>query len=226
MTSRFIPLAALAALAALACTPTVAPPAAPGASAAPGVVASAPAQPPFAVVDGSPAPVGSASPAASASPGAGPPSPGAGPASPGASASPAAAVDYGEACEHVAEGPAKVVSANLVTMSRARDSVAADHTRYDVGLVLSGGQSEGYVLFDSDEAGDCAFYLNKDVPFKLMQAGQEVAFEATEKPLAACADAIKAHYVAEVGVGQLELHFGPTSETTVGIVIERGAHDH
>ncbi len=210
MTKRLIPLAALAALTVLACSTTVAPPAATP-SASPSAAASAAASPAAKPTAGtSPAPT--TAPATNAT------------ASPAASAAPAE-VDV-EGCEHGEEGPAKAVTANLVTMSRERARVADDHNRYDVTLVQSAGQYEGYVIFENDDVGDFHFYLNKDVPFKLMQNGKDVAFEKTTKPLALCPDVVKASYVAELAIGQVELHWGPTSESSVGVVIEFAAGEH
>lgn len=226
MTKRFIPLAALAALAALACTPTVAPPTLPTASGSPAATASAGAST-APTTGASTAPGASASPTGSASPAAS--------ASPGASAKPAHdhAADFTEGCEHLGEEDgAKAVQASLVTMSRERGVVAADHARYNIGLIKNGGRSEGYVLFENDEEGEFHFFLSQDVPFKLVQGGKDVAFHAedTQKPLAACPNVVKAHYAADLGVGQVELHFGPTDQTTVGLVLEHhseeGHDDH
>lgn len=217
MTNRFTPLAMLAALAALACTPSVAPPAVTP-SASPSAAASAApasAQP-------SAAASAAASPAASASP----------TASPAASATPNPAgggtepdAHEGEACEHMEEGPAVAAAAALASTSRTPAKVAGDHKRYDVALVQTAGQYEGYVTFENGEAGEYEFYLNADVPFKLMQDGKEIAPEATTGALGGCPDVVKKVVHAELAVGEVELHFGPTTTATVGLVFEHHEAD-
>lgn len=150
-----------------------------------------------------------------------PPSPSAAPMTP----APAAGGDA-EGCEHMNEGPAVAVTANLVSMNRERDKVAVTHTRFDVKLTPNAGQNEGYVLLDSDEAAEVQVYLSQDVPFKLMQDGHVIAFDASDKHPLTC-PAIQAHYAADLGIGPVELHFGPTPETTVSLVLEHagGTHD-
>lgn len=211
--TRIAPLAMLAALAALACTPSVAPPQVP-ASASPSAAASAAASTTPASTTPSPAASAAASPAASPSAGASP-NPAAGGTEPDA--------HEAEACEHMEEGPGVAVTANLVTMSRERARVEDDHKRYDVGLVQNAGQYEGYVIFENAEAGAYEFFLNKDVPFKLMQAGKEITPTGTATQVGGCPEVIKKLVEADLAVGQVELHFGPTTESTVGLVFE---HHH
>lgn len=211
---RFAPLLALLAV---GCTASGTGSVTPGASALPSAGASA-----MPSAAASAMPSAAASTAASAKPSTAP--------SAAATAAPAApGVDNlaAEACEHMAEGPMESKQANLVTMSRERAVVTAEHRRWDVQLVANAGKNEGYVLFENAEEGDFHFYLGADVPFKLKQDGKDVTFEATSKSGFGC-DAVKASYAAELGIGQVELHFGPTDQKAVSLVLEKaeGEHDH
>ena len=147
------------------------------------------------------------------------------------SAAPSAAAPHDlastEACEHMTEGPSDTKQANLLSMSRERALVKADHRRNDVQLVANAGKNEGYVLFENDKDGDIHFFLGTDVPFKLKQDGKDVTFEKTAKSGFGC-DTIKAAYSADLGIGQVELHFGPSDAKAVSVVLERveGDHDH
>lgn len=129
-----------------------------------------------------------------------------------------------EGAEHLAEGPAKEVTAVAFEATGSVPVVDNDHHRYDIALVASGSQKVGKVKFDSDAAGDHIFYLNADVALAIKDAeGQAVAIEETGGPIASTS--IKQHYVAELGVGSYFLHFGPTAEASLSLVIEAGAHD-
>ncbi|MNY01152.1 hypothetical protein D3C86_1336710 [compost metagenome] len=55
-------------------------------------------------------------------------------------------------------------------------------------------------------------------------AGETVEIEETGGAIAN--SLIKQHYVAELGVGSYYLHFGPTQEASLSLVVEGGAHDH
>ncbi|MNY60737.1 hypothetical protein D3C86_1973300 [compost metagenome] len=55
-------------------------------------------------------------------------------------------------------------------------------------------------------------------------AGEAIAIEETGGPIAG--SPIRQHYVAELGVGRYDLRFGPTSEASVSLVVEGGAHSH
>lgn len=125
-----------------------------------------------------------------------------------------------ELCEHLQEGPATAVTA----AASNGPAVSNDHRRYDVTLAASGGQYGGQVSFAVASQGEFMFALNKDVPVAFANAGGgTVAPELVEKSSTECTD-IKAKYLVPLDVGTYTLTFGPTAETTVGMVIEETAH--
>jgi hypothetical protein len=128
-----------------------------------------------------------------------------------------------EGCEHLKEGPATAVTA---LASGEGPLVADDHHRYDVSLVAITGGNGGRVRFASDEQGDFIIFLNQGVPLKVLDSsGAEVAIEASATSSTACTD-IRGRHVVPLGVGTYTLSLGPTTQTSVGIVIEHAAHEH
>lgn len=125
-----------------------------------------------------------------------------------------------EICEHLAEGPA----ASVTAAESMPPAISDDHKRYDVTLIDVNSQKGGSVTFASGEAGEFIFGLNKDVPLTVKDAsGTTVAAEATARSVPEC-DAVKARYAYDLAVGTYTLTFGPTAETSVGVVVEHGAH--
>jgi hypothetical protein len=128
-----------------------------------------------------------------------------------------------EGCEHLQEGPAAAVTA-AATSSAAAPAIANDHKRYDITLVAVGGQQGGSVRFNSAEAGDYILFLNKDVPVSFKDAtGKAIAIEESTKSATQCTD-IQGRHVVELGVGVQYIEFGPTTETSVSVVLEEAAH--
>lgn len=154
-------------------------------------------------------------------------------ASPEAKATPAAKEAekaHEEACTHMTNGPAKAVDASLT--AQGRGTVAADHHRYDVKLQPQGNRFGGSVTFNNGKAGDVKFYLGFAGPasaeqkLTLVQAGKTVEFEKVdaEHVHETCPD-VKIHYVAELGVGPVEIGFTGLTENTARLVIESGSED-
>ncbi|MET0405529.1 MAG: hypothetical protein ABW123_24135, partial [Cystobacter sp.] len=101
-----------------------------------------------------------------------------------------------------------------------------DHKRYDIALASVSGGHSGSVSFAADEATDYTFFLNADVALKITSSsGQSVAFESSAKSSASCED-IRGRYVAPLEVGTYTLTFGPSSPSSVSLVIEERGHDH
>ncbi|MEB3222346.1 MAG: hypothetical protein VKS61_09745 [Candidatus Sericytochromatia bacterium] len=147
-----------------------------------------------------------------------------------ASATPAADATESEGCEHMTKGPAAEVKATLA--AEGRGVVALDHKRYDVTLAPQGAQFAGSVTLNSAKAGDLVVYLgfegaaSEALPVALYQDGKAIAFESSDpKAAQAACPAIKHKHVAEVGVGPVELRFGPTARAKVSVVLEAGAHE-
>ncbi len=129
-----------------------------------------------------------------------------------------------EGCEHLQEGPSAPVTATASTSSAP--SVSNDHKRYDITLPAGSAGNGGSVSFASGKATDYVFFLNKGVTLKVTNAsGQEVAFEESATASAQCTD-IKGRHVAPLQVGTYTLTFGPTTETSVSLVIEETDHAH
>lgn len=130
-----------------------------------------------------------------------------------------------DGCEHLKEGPAKAVTATA-TANGAPD-VSDEHTRFDIALVDVSGGKGGTVIFRAGAEKDYAFTLGADVTLKVKDSsGAEVAFEESAKSSSACTE-LKALHVAELKAGSHTLEFGPTSQTSVSlVVVEGGEHAH
>lgn len=131
-----------------------------------------------------------------------------------------------EACEHMGEGPATPVTA--AEAAAEAPAVADDHRRYDVTLIGAADGTSGTLSFAAATAGDYAFFLSAAVPFELRDAtGAVVAIEATEQGSELCPGVVAvSHTIAVPAVGLHSIVLGPTTETTVSLVIEPAAHDH
>lgn len=129
-----------------------------------------------------------------------------------------------EGCEHLREGPAVAITASA--SSTGAPSVSDEHKRYDISLPAGTQGNTGSVSFAAGEATDYIFFLSTDVSLTLTSAsGQTVPFESSAKSSASCGD-IKGRYVAPLEVGTYTLTFGPSSVSSVSLVIEESAHEH
>lgn len=128
-----------------------------------------------------------------------------------------------EACEHLQSGPAAAVTATPA--ASGAPAVSNDHKRYDVTLAAMNGQRGGSVTFAASEATDYVFFLGADVPFSVANAsGQAVAIEESAKSSSECGE-IKGRHVVPLTVGTFTLSFGPSSLTSVSLVVEEAAHE-
>lgn len=128
-----------------------------------------------------------------------------------------------EGCEHLQNGPGAAVTAT--PSASGAPAVSNDHKRYDIALVDVSGQKGGSVTFAASEATDYVFFLGADVPFSVANAnGQAVAIEESAKSSSECTD-IKGRHVVPLAVGTYTLSFGPTSATSVSVVVEEAAHE-
>lgn len=129
-----------------------------------------------------------------------------------------------EGCEHLQEGPAVAVTASA--SSAGAPKVGADHKRYDISLPAGTSGNTGSVSFESDLAADHIFFLSADASLTITSSsGQTVAFESSAKNSASCGT-IKGRYVAPLEVGTYTLTFGPSSVSSVSLVIEESGHEH
>lgn len=128
-----------------------------------------------------------------------------------------------EGCEHLQEGPSTPVNA---TLTGTPPSVSDDHRRYDITLVDGSGGRTGSVSFAASEAADYVIFTGVDVPVTVTNSsGTAVAIEESTKSSSQCTE-IKGRHVVPMTVGTHTLTFGPTTATSVSIVIEKAEHDH
>ena len=127
-----------------------------------------------------------------------------------------------EGCEHLKEGPASAVTATAATSGAP--AVSNDHKRYDITLPAGTGGNVGSVSFASAKASDYVLFLGADVPVKVTGSSGDVAFEETAKASEQCTE-VKGRHVVPLGVGTYTLTFGPTTQTSVSLVIEETSHD-
>jgi hypothetical protein len=128
-----------------------------------------------------------------------------------------------EACEHLQEGPAAPVTATA--SASGAPAVSNDHKRYDITLPAGTGGNVGSVSFAAAEATDYVFFTGSTVTLKVTSAsGQEVTFEESATSSTECTN-VKGRYVAPLQVGTYTLTFGPTSESSVSLVIEETNHE-
>jgi len=130
-----------------------------------------------------------------------------------------------EGCEHLEEGPA--VSVVATAEDETAPVIAPDHKRYDItfldGVAGKVGKAKIEVV-----AGDYVFFMNADTPLalKALATGAVAVPRAAVKSSKSCS-AIRARYtVGFASVGTYLLDFGPTTLSSVGMVIEHSAHDH
>ncbi|RKH41600.1 hypothetical protein [Corallococcus sicarius] len=129
-----------------------------------------------------------------------------------------------EGCEHLQEGPAVNVTA---VATGAGPAVSNDHKRYDIALVDVAGGKGGAVTFAVAEATDYILFTGASVPVKVTNgSGATVEFEESTTSSELCTD-IKGRHVVPLTVGTHTLTFGPSTLSSVSLVIEEGGeHDH
>jgi hypothetical protein len=127
-----------------------------------------------------------------------------------------------EACEHLQEGPYTSVTASAVRDDTA-PRVAPDHMAYTVALAAG---AVTYVAFAAAEATDYVVYLDKPVPFQVLDAaGAMVTLEASEPSSPGCA-AIRGKHTFPLPVGTAYFGLGPSMGMPVNLVVEEaGDHD-
>jgi hypothetical protein len=127
-----------------------------------------------------------------------------------------------EGCEHLQEGPATAVTA--AATSDAAPEIDSDHRRYDVTLTAISGGMGGFVRYAASEATDYVFFSSADVPMQFLDAtGTAVTPEASAKSSTGCSE-IKGRHLVPLEVGPYSIQLGPTTLTSVSIVVEEAAH--
>ncbi len=129
-----------------------------------------------------------------------------------------------EGCEHLQEGPSSPITATAT--ATGAPAVKDDHRRYDITLVDVEGGKGGSVSFAAAEATDFILFTSADVPVSIQNAsGQAVSPEASVKNSSECTE-IKGRHTIPLEVGTYTISFGPTTQSSVSIVIEAADHDH
>jgi hypothetical protein len=131
-----------------------------------------------------------------------------------------------EGCEHLKGGAAS--SVNAVASTSGAPAVSNDHRRYDITLTDVTGGKGGTVSFAAAKEAHYIIFTNADVPLAIKDAnGQTVNAEESVKSSSECTE-VKGRHVFPMKVGTHTITFGPTTQTSVSIVIEEeaGEHDH
>jgi hypothetical protein len=123
-----------------------------------------------------------------------------------------------EGCEHLT-GPTS--SSVTATSAPPGPAVSADHRRYDVTLVDIAGGNGGFVTFAAVERGDYVLFFDADIPLAItttQDVGVTISGASDSSP--ACAE-VRKRYTVPLEIGGYYLLLGPTTATSVGLVIER-----
>ena len=109
-----------------------------------------------------------------------------------------AALDH-DACEHLANGPSRAVTASAEAAS-APTVFDVEHTRFDVTLADLGGNPAGVVKFTVPEAGEYVFHGVSALTLALQNAsGAAVPFVETKVGVSDCSTASR--WIADLAVG-------------------------
>lgn len=129
-----------------------------------------------------------------------------------------------EGCEHLQEGPAAPITATA--SSTGAPAVSNDHRRYDITLTDVTGGKGGSVSFAASEGTDYVFFTSADVPVTVKNgSGATVTAEESVKSSSTCTE-VKGRHTFPLSVGTYTLTFGPTTATSVSLVIEEAGTDH
>ena len=130
-----------------------------------------------------------------------------------------------EACEHTKEGPFQDVTATAA--ADGAPSATFAHTAVRITLVEDADdntQNSGYVTFAADEAAEFAFFLSADAPLAIMDANSAAVEIEESADVAECTEVAKQHN-ADLTVGTYTLKIGPTTETSISLVVEEANHE-
>ena len=130
-----------------------------------------------------------------------------------------------EACEHTKEGPFQDVTATAA--ADGAPSATFAHTAVRITLAEDADDNtkfSGYVTFAADEVAEFAFFLSADVPLAITDASDAAVEIEESADVAECTEVAKQHN-ADLEVGTYTLKIGPTSETSVSLVVEEANHE-
>lgn len=129
-----------------------------------------------------------------------------------------------DACEHIQEGPTSAITASA--SETGAPAVSSDHRRYDLSLIDGTDGKGGSVSFTVTEADDYTLFLTEAVPVNLKDAnGQRLEVEASGTGSSECSE-IERRHTYSLAAGTYSLTFGPTSASSVSLVIVGLAQEH
>jgi len=123
-----------------------------------------------------------------------------------------------EICTHLTGGPFEMVTAT--SSAAGAPDISTAHTAHQITIA-----STGFVTYQAGEKTDFAIALDADVPVKVTQAGATVAIEKSETPTDAPCTELKVIKTVELDVGTATIEIGPTTATTVTVIVEEAAHE-
>jgi hypothetical protein len=131
-----------------------------------------------------------------------------------------------DACAHLRAGDFEATTAAASNASTV-PIVGATHKAYRITLADVSGGKGGYVKFVADAADDFILFTTVDVPLVVRSAltVSEIEPTSSTSSVAACSQ-IKRRRLYPLTPGTYNLELGPTTATSVDLVVERGTHVH
>jgi hypothetical protein len=128
-----------------------------------------------------------------------------------------------DACEYLQEGPSASVTASA--NATGSPAVSNDHRRYDISLIDGTDGKGGSVSFAVAEANQYTLFLNGEVPVNVRDAnGQRIEVVVSGTGSSECSE-IKRRHTFALAVGTHSITFGPTTASSVSLVIVEAAHE-
>jgi hypothetical protein len=123
-----------------------------------------------------------------------------------------------DACEHIVQPAARQVAAEA-DASAQLPIIEPEHVRLDV---LLPDAAKGFLRVEIDAAGEYGFFLDRTVLLQLTLLDEPLVPEATGAG-GECAE-VQDAYPFDLDPGAYRLDLGPSSESSVGLVVIGGVH--
>jgi hypothetical protein len=128
-----------------------------------------------------------------------------------------------EACTHAELGP-------FVDVTAAADAMGApdatrEHSLVRIALVNVMDGKGGTVTYAADEAGEYAIFATNDTPLTIAKADGTAVTVEESIDIDDCTEVAKA-YMVDLEIGTYTIALGPTTEMSVGLVIEHLKKGH
>jgi len=121
-------------------------------------------------------------------------------------------------CLHARRGPFADVAASAPPAADA--NVDPVHTHYRVALVATGAGFHGAVRYTPQRAGEWAFYVEHDVPLRIVGPEGAALTPTLVDAVPGCPHLRRVEVVTLAAQVVYHLELGPTTASTVGLVIE------